>query len=71
MEITVSISKVSNAAYHGNVKYAEKYDDIVRLLRSGLSVREVAIQTGISKSTVGRIRRSIYEDQRKDTGTNQ
>ena len=69
MEITVSISKT----YGGGrpPEYTEKYDDIVRLLRSGLSVREVAMQTGISKSTVGRIRRSIYEDQGKDAGTNQ
>ena len=51
--------------------YAEKLEEILDLLARGLSVREVAMQTGINKSTVGRIRRKEYAQRKEQNATSQ
>lgn len=40
--------------------YTGKLDEILELLAGGLSVREVAMRTGVSKSAIGRVRRKAY-----------
>ena len=41
-------------------QYTGKLDEILDLLARNLSVREVALRTGISKSTIGRIRKGAF-----------
>ena len=53
------------------IGYAEKLGEILDLLARGLSVREVAMQTGINKSTVGRIRRKEYAQRKEQNATSQ
>lgn len=68
IEVVVSVERVY--PNHGRPKeYLEQYEEIVRLLGLGLSVREIELKTGISKSSVGRIRKEIQdENKRKDAG---
>jgi hypothetical protein len=40
--------------------YKDDIDEVNKLLTAGLSVREVAMKTGYSKSAIGRARRKLY-----------
>jgi len=46
-------------------EYKEKEEVIIGLLKKKLSVRDIANKTGISKSTIGRIKKQL--DQGTDT----